>query len=352
MAELAFWQNRLQRQGVLTNDHFEYFYTTHFGLDKAFYSGKRVLAIGCGPRGSLEWATMTGLQIGIDPLADAYRQLGTQRHAMHYVACGAETLPFPNNAFEIVRSLNSLDHVDNLDQVIDEIRRVLAPRGTFLLLTDIHRHPTVLEPTAYSWDVVTKFLPELEVVAQSPYRAFVEQYLPNAQIVADRFHVMKQLNEQLSKARRQIQRNADAQTKAALKGCRWLLARNCADLSAERRVQLQLALQADDKLRTAYALNEELRLIFEKVHDREQARRFLTAWMLKVRYTRNAYLLDFLNTLVNWFEQLLNYFDKRITNGFVEGINRAIRFLISRAFGFRNFDNFRLLVLAQLSSPV
>lgn len=167
MAELAFWQNRLQQQGVLTNDHFEYFYTTHFGLDKAFYSGKRVLDIGCGPRGSLEWATMAGLRIGIDPLADAYRQLGTQHHAMHYVACGAETLPFPNAAFEIVCSLNSLDHVDNLDQVIDEIRRVLAPRGTFLLLTDIHRHPTVLEPTACSWDVVAKFRPELEVVAQS-----------------------------------------------------------------------------------------------------------------------------------------------------------------------------------------
>ena len=185
-----------------------------------------------------------------------------------------------------------------------------------------------------------------------PYRSFVEQFLPDARIVADRFHVMKQLNEQLSNARRQIQRTADAEAKAALKGCRWLLVRNRTDLSEAQQARLHLALQADAELRTAYALKEEFRLIFEKVHDREKARRFLCAWMLKVRYTANSYLLDFLNTLLNWFEQILNYFDQRITNGFVEGTNRAIRFLISRAFGFRNFDNFRLVVLAQHGPPV
>ena len=185
-----------------------------------------------------------------------------------------------------------------------------------------------------------------------PYRSFVERHLPQARIVADRFHVMKQLNDQLSKARRQIQRTADDQTQAALKGCRWLLVHNRSELSDEQHAQLQLALQADDMLHSAYLLKEEFRLIFDKIHDREQARRFLEAWMLKVRFTGNKYLLDFVNTLRNWFDEILNYFDKRITNGFVEGMNRAIRFIISRAFGFRNFDNFRLLVLAQHGPPV
>ena len=162
---------------------------------------------------------------------------------------------------------------------------------------------------------------------------------------------MKQLNEQLSKARRQIQRTADDQTKERLKGCRWLLVRNRTELSLEEQTQLQQLLDTDAQLRSAYLFKEEFRLIFEKLHDREQAQRFLNAWMLKVRYSHNKYLLDFVQTLTNWFEQILNYFDKRITNGFVEGMNRAIRFIISRAFGFRNFDNFRLQVLAQHGSP-
>jgi SAM-dependent methyltransferase len=165
-AEIAFWKSRLQRQGVLTNDHFEYFYTTHFGLERAFYRGKRILDMGCGPRGSLEWATQAEIRIGIDPLAKMYRQLGTDRHSMRYVACGAENLPFTHGTFDVVSSFNSLDHVDDLDLVIDEIRRVLAPQGYFLLLTDVHRDPTVLEPSAFSWDIVGRFLPELEVLEQ------------------------------------------------------------------------------------------------------------------------------------------------------------------------------------------
>ena len=183
-----------------------------------------------------------------------------------------------------------------------------------------------------------------------PYRSFVERVLPHARIVADRFHVMKQLNDQLSKARRQIQRTADAPTQSVLKGCRWLIVRNRTDLSPQEQTHLQQLLNSDAQLRTAYLFKEEFRLIFEKLHDREQARRFLNAWMLKVRYARNKYLLDFVNTLTHWFEQILNYFDKRISNGFVEGMNRALRLIIARAYGFRNFDNFRLQVLAQHGS--
>src|SRR6185295_17511419 len=92
-AELAFWESRIQQQGVLSNDHFEYFYTAHFGLDKAYYRDKTILDIGCGPRGSLEWATQAHTRVGLDPLAHAYRRLGTDRHAMQYVACGAEQIP-------------------------------------------------------------------------------------------------------------------------------------------------------------------------------------------------------------------------------------------------------------------
>ncbi len=180
-----------------------------------------------------------------------------------------------------------------------------------------------------------------------PYRSFVEQHLPQARIVADRFHVMKQLNEQLTKARRKIQREADPETQAALKGSRWLLVRSRAELSDEQEQQLQQVLAAHYDLRVAYLLKEEFHLIFERIHDQEQARRFLNAWICKVRYTRNRYLLDFVKTLHNWFEQILNYFDERISNGFVEGMNRAIRTVISRAYGFRNFDNFKLQILAQ-----
>ena len=83
---------------------------------------------------------------------------------MEYVASGAESMPFPDGTFDLVCSFNSLDHVDDLGLVIPEIVRVLAPGGLFLLITDIHRHATVLEPAAYSWEIVGQFQPELELV--------------------------------------------------------------------------------------------------------------------------------------------------------------------------------------------
>lgn len=184
-----------------------------------------------------------------------------------------------------------------------------------------------------------------------PYRAFVEKELPQAQIVADRFHVMKNLNQQLTKARRQIQRQADEATAKALKGSRWLLVRNRDTLTDEQEQLLLTAIAADADLRQAYLLKEEFRLIFERIHDRERARRFLMAWIFKVQQTHNKYLLAFVKTLQNWWSEILNFFDERITNGFVEGINRAIRSIIWRACGFRNFENFRLQILAEHGLP-
>src|SRR5689334_15301113 len=75
--ELRFWRQRYDSEGrALTNEHYEKYYTTFFGLDHEFYRGKRVIDIGCGPRGSLEWADMTAERIGLDPLANEYLKLG------------------------------------------------------------------------------------------------------------------------------------------------------------------------------------------------------------------------------------------------------------------------------------
>lgn len=54
-----------------------------------------------------------------------------------------------------------------------------------------------------------------------------------------------------------------------------------------------------------------------------------------------------MGTLSNGWTEILSYFIKRVTNGFVEGMNRAIRAIINRALGYRNFQDFRLKVLAE-----
>jgi transposase len=180
-----------------------------------------------------------------------------------------------------------------------------------------------------------------------PYYLAVKAKLPHATIVADRFHVMRQLNERLTQMRRAIQARADEATCEVLKGSRWILVKNRDELTEKEALKLAEVLAACPELRTLYLLKEEFRLIFEKVQDRDQAARFLRVWIYKAQHTGDKYLLKFVATLLNWWEEILNYFIERVTNGFVEGMNRAIRAIIRRACGYRNFDNFRLQVLAE-----
>ena len=165
-AELRFWEGRRAAEGTLANDHYEHFYTAHFGLERSFYDGKRVLDIGCGPRGSLEWAGGAAERVGLDPLVGAYRDLGIDGHQMTYVEAGSEAIPYPDGHFDVVTSFNSLDHVDDLDATIAEIGRVVRPGGLFLVITDVNHTPTITEPIAYSWDVLARFQPTLEVVEE------------------------------------------------------------------------------------------------------------------------------------------------------------------------------------------
>jgi len=66
----------------------------------------------------------------------------------------------------------------------------------------------------------------------------------NAQRAVDRFHIVKNLNEVLAKARRAIQKDADEMTKEMLKGCRWLLVKNRENLSQEQQKKLPRMLGA------------------------------------------------------------------------------------------------------------
>jgi len=245
---------------------------------------------------------------------------------------------------------------------IDEISLKKKHKQYALVISDLDRHivlavlPNRDQETLTAWlntltPQVKKGIEVVSIDMWRPYRSVVQKQLPHVQIVADRFHVMKQLNDQLSKARRTIQRKADPEIKDRLKGCRWLIVLNRDALSPEQVCLLLQILSVDPELTQAYLLKEEFRSIFERIRDREKATRFLNAWICKVQQMGNRYLLSFVKTLHNWWCEILNYFCERISNGFVEGINRAIRSLIWRAYGFRNFENFRLLILAKFAFP-
>jgi len=69
-------------------------------------------------------------------------------------------------------------------------------------------------------------------------------------------------------------------------------------------------------------------------------------WSQKSEKLENKYLNVFLKTLLNWKENVLNYFEIRLTSSVIEDINNKIKMIKRMAFGFLNFDNFKCRIIA------
>lgn len=179
----------------------------------------------------------------------------------------------------------------------------------------------------------------------SPYYDSVAGKLPHVDIVIDRFHVMKSLNDCLTNSRREICRLASQEDKAKLKGCRWILLKNMDDLTFEEQEKLKVLYETSSELKQAHVLKEDFRKIFEEEDDREKASKAVEDWVIRVMESGLKGLDKFLVTLNNWKASILNYFNGKVTNGFVEGMNNKIKLIKRKGFGFTNHKHFRYRVL-------
>jgi SAM-dependent methyltransferase len=161
-SEFRFWRWWLSENGHVGNSWYEPLYTDVYGLTTEDFKDKRILDIGCGPCGSLEWANMAARRVGLDPLARKYQQLVGQKHKMEYVTAPSERIPFPDAYFDVLSCLNALDHVDDFDTTVREIKRVVKRGGLFLLSVEIDHRPTATEPIVINDLALRKFGPEFE----------------------------------------------------------------------------------------------------------------------------------------------------------------------------------------------
>ncbi len=163
--EYRFWRKLYKKKG-LHNGHFPYFFTDFFGLKSSWYENKKVLDIGCGPCGSLEWANTALLRIGLDPEVCRYWKLGIHLHKMNYVNGLVEGIPFRDASFDLVSSFNSLDHVDHVDTALSEIIRVLKPSAHLLLILEVNHDPRPTEPVEIrEAQLKQKLIPHFELIS-------------------------------------------------------------------------------------------------------------------------------------------------------------------------------------------
>jgi ubiquinone/menaquinone biosynthesis C-methylase UbiE len=121
-------------------------YHEELKIDRKHFAGRRILEIGNGPLAPI-------LQFedcerhGVDTLNNMYVNAGWPlfEYDARFLSMGAEALPYPDNYFDAVISVNALDHVDDFGKVASEMQRVLVPRGEIRFEVEYHE-PTITEP--------------------------------------------------------------------------------------------------------------------------------------------------------------------------------------------------------------
>jgi transposase len=179
------------------------------------------------------------------------------------------------------------------------------------------------------------------------YREGVHTVFPQVFVVADRFHVVQNLHEVIHQVRRQVQKEATTpEERQQLKGLRYLLLKNEQKLTEKERIRLQKLAQTHPVLSQLYQLRQQLYAWYEVRTIPEFATVTLYRWLEKARALNLVPLTKFCKTIETWRTEIVNFFEHRITSGFVEGMNSKIRLLKRIAFGIPNHKHFRLRVIA------
>jgi len=178
-----------------------------------------------------------------------------------------------------------------------------------------------------------------------PFRQVVQMCLPQAEVVVDKFHLIRHVNRALDKVRSRLQGGNRKGKRKDLFRSRYTLLKGAERLANWERERLNRLFYYYPELKKAWVLKESFRAWYRETN-RSRAEEKLESLEQTIANSALPEFKELLHTLTNWREEILNYFDYRITNGFVEGKNNRIKTIKRMAYGYRNMANFRLRILA------
>lgn len=179
----------------------------------------------------------------------------------------------------------------------------------------------------------------------SPYRKMVKKWFPNAKIVTDRFHVIKLINHHFSKTCTIIDEDNLAWGRGGLIRAMSTKAQN---LSSRRKEALANYFEKQPVLKGLWEFWQELtELCRHTGKNRPACRKFVKDLLNKIEILRTTPfrpLQALSKSLKAWLNPIARMFRYDRSNGVVEGFHRKMKLIQRRAYGFRNFENYRMRV--------
>ena len=176
------------------------------------------------------------------------------------------------------------------------------------------------------------------------YADIARIFFPNATIIIDKYHFIRQVTWAIENVRKRIQKTMPASLRKYYKRSKSLILKRNHKLTEEEKQALDLMLLYNDDLRQAYLLKELFYDICNMDKYSEQRKTFLD-W---IKYAESVGIKEFescIGTFRNWHKEILNAFKYGYTNGATEGYNNKIKVLKRISYGIRNFNRFRNRIL-------
>lgn len=214
---------------------------------------------------------------------------------------------------------------------IDELKIVGAYRA---VMTNVEKRCMFdLLPTRSKDDLLRYFraLPDkgdVEWVTMDMYHVYrqvIQQTLPKARIVVDRFHIQRMANEVIEQMRKRFRKELPDRERLKLKDERFLLLKRQHDLKPEQFERLRAWFEKFPLLSEAHALKEGFLAIWDESKTRTDAEQAWLRWQSNVPGELRSNFKAVITAMMNWHDQIFNYFESSMTNAYTESSNNLTR---------------------------
>jgi len=196
---------------------------------------------------------------------------------------------------------------------------------------------------AYDFQHHNGLIKEIKNVSCDMSPAFikgVKENLPQAQITFDKFHILKIINEAVDSVRKQ-----EVATNNILKGTKYIWLKNYNNLTKKQKDTLDELTMSKMNIKTMRAYN--IRQAFQDIYQattQEEFKEYLNKWYYWATHSQLTPMIKAAKTIKRHWDGIIKWYESKINNGILEGLNSVIQAAKSKARGYKTFKNYKIIV--------
>ena len=168
----------------------------------------------------------------------------------------------------------------------------------------------------------------------------VKENLPDAMITFDKFHILKIINEAVDAVRKE-----EVGTNKLLKGTKYIWLKNYNNLTAKQKEELETLAMSKMNIKTLRAYN--IRQSFQEIYQAKTEDEFITylnKWYYWATHSRLDPIIKAAKTIKRHWDGVVQWYQSKVNNGILEGLNSVIQAAKSKARGYKTFKNYKIIV--------